>query len=125
MENITIYISIQYLDWIQKLKDLGRYPNRSEAIREALHQLFNKGELPNEDLEIENFSEMKTTTVNLPEADIKRITDKSISRSKLIRIALSDFFISEADYINNVKNYEKKQILEHGVLIWKIVEVKS
>ena len=56
---VTINIPDQYLDCLAVLVNLGFYPSRSEAVRQALkHFLTNEADLI-EDLDQERFNKLK------------------------------------------------------------------
>lgn len=59
MKIVTINIPDQYLDCIESMVNLGFFPSRSEAVREALKQfLTNEVEL-NKGLDTSSFELMK------------------------------------------------------------------
>lgn len=59
MKIVTINIPDQYLDCIESMVDLGFFPSRSEAVREALKQfIFNEAEL-NANLDMAAFKQLK------------------------------------------------------------------
>lgn len=55
MQIITINLPEKYLDAIQILNDLGLYPSRSEAIRQALYDFLSKEIKMYRDLDEESF----------------------------------------------------------------------
>ena len=57
MKIITINLPEKYLDAIQTLNDLGIYPSRSEAIRNALSQFL--------DDELEMFNNLQEDTFKM------------------------------------------------------------
>ena len=59
MKIVTINIPDQYLDCLKVLENLGYYPSRSEAVREALRYFLNREGVLNEELEVDSFLEMK------------------------------------------------------------------
>ncbi|MBD3195938.1 MAG: ribbon-helix-helix protein, CopG family [Candidatus Lokiarchaeota archaeon] len=63
MQIITINLPEKYLDAIQTLNDLGVYPSRSEAIRNALSDFLSDEIKMYEELDDERF---KTLVRNTP-----------------------------------------------------------
>lgn len=59
MKIVTINIPDQYLDCMKTMIDIGIYPNRSEAVREALKLFLRKEKELNKDLDPERFRELK------------------------------------------------------------------
>lgn len=59
MKIVTINIPDQYLDGIETLVNLGFYPSRSEAVRQALHRFLDKEAEFSEDLSSEHFTKLK------------------------------------------------------------------
>lgn len=55
---ITINLPIAYIKAIQALNDLGIYPSRSEALRQALKEFLQNEFRFYEDLDSENFKEL-------------------------------------------------------------------
>ena len=56
---VTINIPDQYLDSIQTMVNLGFYPSRSEAVRQALKQFLVSEAAFTEDIETEKFAKLK------------------------------------------------------------------
>lgn len=59
MKIVTINIPDQYLECIETMVNLGYFPSRSEAIRQALKQFLINEQVLNEDLSVERFKELK------------------------------------------------------------------
>ena len=59
MKIVTINIPDAYLDCMKTMVDIGIFPSRSEAVREALKRFFNHEDVLNEDLNPERFRELK------------------------------------------------------------------
>jgi Arc/MetJ-type ribon-helix-helix transcriptional regulator len=64
MKIVTINIPDQYLDCIETMVNLGFFPSRSEAVREALKQFLTTEADFNHGLEHENFEQMKRQQLN-------------------------------------------------------------
>ena len=60
MRIVTINIPDQYLDCIQVLVNLGYYPSRSEAVRQALKRFLKEEEKMTTDMGPENFQALKS-----------------------------------------------------------------
>ena len=60
MKIVTINIPDQYLDCIQVLVNLGYYPSRSEAVRQALKRFLTEESKITTDMEPENFQALKS-----------------------------------------------------------------
>jgi Arc/MetJ-type ribon-helix-helix transcriptional regulator len=59
MKIVTINIPDQYLDCIESMVNLGFYPSRSEAVREALKQFIVRECQFKKDIDPESFKQMK------------------------------------------------------------------
>jgi Arc/MetJ-type ribon-helix-helix transcriptional regulator len=59
MKIVTINIPDQYLDCIESMVNLGFYPSRSEAVREALKQFIIHEANLSRDMEKETFEGIK------------------------------------------------------------------
>ncbi|MHA1775636.1 MAG: transcriptional regulator [Promethearchaeia archaeon] len=59
MKIVTINIPDQYLDGIETLVNLGYFPSRSEAVRQALKSFLAREAEFNEDLSSDKFSKLK------------------------------------------------------------------
>jgi Arc/MetJ-type ribon-helix-helix transcriptional regulator len=59
MKIVTINIPDQYLDCIESMVNLGFYPSRSEAVREALKQFIVRESKFTKDIEKPSFEAMK------------------------------------------------------------------
>ncbi|MCF2140933.1 MAG: type II toxin-antitoxin system ParD family antitoxin [Candidatus Lokiarchaeota archaeon] len=59
MKIVTINIPDQYLDGIETMVNLGFYPSRSEAVRQALKQFLAREAQFSEDLETDRFAKLK------------------------------------------------------------------
>jgi len=64
MKICTINLPQQYIDAIKVLTDIGYFPNRSEAIRQALAQFLVKEVKMIEGIRVENFRELKENQMN-------------------------------------------------------------
>jgi Arc/MetJ-type ribon-helix-helix transcriptional regulator len=60
MRIVTINIPDQYLDCIQVLVNLGYYPSRSEAVRQALKRFLTEEEKMTTGMIPENFQTLKS-----------------------------------------------------------------
>ena len=60
MRIVTINIPDQYLDCIQVLVNLGYYPSRSEAVRQALKRFLTEESKMTTDMTPENFQALKS-----------------------------------------------------------------
>lgn len=65
MKICTIHIPNQYLECIQIMQDLGYFPSRSEAIRQALKIFLSKETKLIKDMDPENFREIKEIQMNV------------------------------------------------------------
>ncbi len=59
MKICTINIPDSYLDCIEVLVNMGFYPSRSEAVRNALKDFLGKETQMVEELDVDNFKELK------------------------------------------------------------------
>lgn len=59
MKIVTINIPEQYLDCIESMVNLGFFPSRSEACREAIKQFFSNEAEFNKGLDAEAFAILK------------------------------------------------------------------
>ncbi|MHA1745704.1 MAG: ribbon-helix-helix domain-containing protein [Promethearchaeota archaeon] len=60
MRIVTINIPDQYLDCIQVLVNLGYYPSRSEAVRQALKRFLTEEDKMTTGMNPENFQALKS-----------------------------------------------------------------
>ena len=60
MRIVTINIPDQYLDCIQVLVNLGYYPSRSEAVRQALKRFLTEEDKMTKGMNPENFQALKS-----------------------------------------------------------------
>ena len=60
MRIVTINIPDQYLDCIQVLVNLGYYPSRSEAVRQALKRFLTEEDKMTTGMTPENFQALKS-----------------------------------------------------------------
>jgi Arc/MetJ-type ribon-helix-helix transcriptional regulator len=58
MKIVTINLPERYLDAIQTLQNMGKFPSRSEAIRNALYDLLKDEIIFHKDLDPSNFQEL-------------------------------------------------------------------
>ena len=65
MKIVTINIPDQYLDCLAVLVDLGYYPSRSEAVRQALKQFLTDEADLVEGLDKERFEQLKNTQMDV------------------------------------------------------------
>lgn len=61
MKIVTINIPDQYLDCLEIMVNMGFFPSRSEAVRQALKQFLVHEQTVNEGLTIEVFKDLKQT----------------------------------------------------------------
>ena len=61
MKIVTINIPDQYLDCLEIMVNMGFYPSRSEAVRQALKQFLVHEQEVNEGLTVEVFKDLKQT----------------------------------------------------------------
>ena len=64
MKIVTINIPNQYLDCLESLVNLGYFPSRSEAVREALKQFLEHEEVFNDGLNPVKFHNLKEQQMN-------------------------------------------------------------
>ncbi|MHA1719319.1 MAG: ribbon-helix-helix domain-containing protein [Promethearchaeota archaeon] len=64
MKIVTINIPEQYLDCLETLVNLGYFPSRSEAVREALKQFLSKEANLVKEIEHDQFKILKTKQMN-------------------------------------------------------------
>ncbi len=64
MKIVTINIPEQYLDCLKTLIDLGYFPSRSEAVRQALNQFLTKEANLVKDIEHDQFKILKEQQMN-------------------------------------------------------------
>jgi Arc/MetJ-type ribon-helix-helix transcriptional regulator len=64
MKIVTINIPDQYLDCIETMVNMGFFPSRSEAVREALKQFLTREAEFNKGLDRENFANIKRHQMN-------------------------------------------------------------
>ncbi|UYP48344.1 hypothetical protein NEF87_004629 [Candidatus Lokiarchaeum ossiferum] len=60
MKIVTINIPDQYLDCLETMVNMGYFPSRSEAVRQALKQFLTNEQDLNQDLTPERFQAFKT-----------------------------------------------------------------
>lgn len=65
MKIVTINIPNQYLDCIETMVNMGFYPSRSEAVRQALKQFLAREADFNTNLGVEEFKALKETQYNV------------------------------------------------------------
>lgn len=64
MKIVTINIPDQYLDCLAVMVELGYFPSRSEAVRQALKQFLTKEANLVKDIDKEQFKALKTQQMN-------------------------------------------------------------
>ncbi|WP_147665248.1 ribbon-helix-helix domain-containing protein [Promethearchaeum syntrophicum] len=64
MKIVTINIPEQYLDCLKTLVDLGYFPSRSEAVRQALNQFLTKEANLVKEIEHDQFKVLKERQMN-------------------------------------------------------------
>jgi Arc/MetJ-type ribon-helix-helix transcriptional regulator len=59
MKIVTINIPNAYLDCLGSMVNMGFFPSRSEAVRQAIKRFLVKEQTLNQDLEVERFEKIK------------------------------------------------------------------
>jgi len=121
MQNVTINIPEIYDKNIQRLKDAGVVPSRSEAIRNALNDfLVEEYNINSKLLNYQEGNEWKICTANIPKKDIEFIetlienNKLYSSRSEIVRIAL------RKSLLRNLPLLEKKEMIDKTILLKEI-----
>ncbi len=63
MKIVTINIPDQYLDCLETMVNMGFFPSRSEAVRQALKRFLTVEQELNKDLDPERFQSLKMNQV--------------------------------------------------------------
>ena len=63
MKMITMYLPDKFIECLDAMKEMGYFPSRSEAIRQALKQFLTYEQELNRDLVPARFRELKDTQI--------------------------------------------------------------